>query len=136
MGDPQEANSERLEVPSREALCSFAHTGFVPDVSIHGIEFRYPRAPRPSLVIEELSIPAGSSAAIVGGTGAGKWTLVDLILGIIDPDAGTLHVGGLPPSAAVRRWPGAIGYVPQSVALTDGSIRQNVALGLPLGLHR
>ena len=73
---------------------------------------------------------AGQSVALVGRSGSGKSTLADLILGVLEPDAGTVSVGGLPPGNAVSRWPGGIGYVPQDVMLVNDSVRNNVALGL------
>ena len=68
----------------------------------------------------------------MGPTGAGKSTLADVILGVLKPDAGRVTIGGLTPIEAVTHWPGAIAYVPQEVAMVNGSIRENVALGLPV----
>jgi len=70
----------------------------------------------------------------VGTTGAGKSTLADLILSVLDPDSGQVLVGGVTPREAIQRWPGAISYVPQNVALTIGTVRENVAMGLPKDL--
>ena len=78
-----------------------------------------------------LTVAEGQSLALVGRSGAGKSTLADLILGVFKPDTGRVAVGGLAPGDAVHRWPGAIAYVPQDVMLTNGTVRANVALGLP-----
>jgi ATP-binding cassette subfamily C protein len=78
-----------------------------------------------------LTIDAGSYVAIVGPSGAGKTTLVDLLLGLYDPDAGTVRVGGLDPRELREKLPGLISYVPQRPGLVSGSIAQNVALGVP-----
>jgi ABC-type multidrug transport system fused ATPase/permease subunit len=67
----------------------------------------------------------------VGATGAGKSTLADLILGVLTPDSGTITIGGFKPAVAITRSPGAITYVPQDISLVNGTIRDNVALGLP-----
>jgi ABC-type multidrug transport system fused ATPase/permease subunit len=67
----------------------------------------------------------------VGSTGAGKSTLADVILGVISPQAGSVDISGVPPRVAIERWPGAISYVPQAVALVAGTVRENVALGMP-----
>ena len=67
----------------------------------------------------------------MGPTGAGKSTLSDILLGVYEPDAGDVSVSGLRPRAAIDRWPGAVAYVPQAVALVAGTVRENVALGLP-----
>ena len=78
-----------------------------------------------------LNLPAGASLAIVGPTGAGKSTLADVILGVLTPDSGVTLIGGLTPAEALATWPGAVAYVPQDVAMVNGTIRENVALGLP-----
>jgi len=75
--------------------------------------------------------PAGSSLALVGPTGAGKSTLADVILGVLEPMSGEVRISGVTPRVAIDQWPGAIAYVPQAVALVLGSVRDNVALGLP-----
>jgi ABC-type multidrug transport system fused ATPase/permease subunit len=58
--------------------------------------------------------------------------MIDVLLGVLNPDEGTVLISGLPPMQAVTKWPGAISYVPQDVSIAAGSIRQNVALGYPL----
>lgn len=104
---------------------------FSPTVSFESFTFRYPRSPEPALKDITLEAAAGSSLALVGSTGAGKSTLADALLGVIEPASGRVLIGGMLPSEAVTRWPGAISYVPQHVALIDGSVRDNVCLGLP-----
>ena len=107
------------------------YPGFSPIVELESVTFTYPDAPTPALVDASLSIPSGGSIALVGSTGAGKSTLADVILGVLHPDAGSVRVGAVSPREAISRWPGALAYVPQAVALVDGTIRDNVALGLP-----
>jgi len=58
--------------------------------------------------------------------------MADLILGVQKPDRGTILIGGENPAECIRRWPGAIAYVPQEIMLANGTIRSNVALGLPM----
>ena len=103
------------------------------DGAIHArdVWVTYPGSMEPALISVGLDAPSGSSVALVGATGAGKSTLSDVILGVIDPDVGTVTIGGVAPKAAIHRWPGAIAYVPQAVALVAGTVRENVALGLP-----
>lgn len=107
------------------------YPGFAPTVELDSVTFRYPDASTPALIDASLSIPAGGSIALVGSTGAGKSTLADVILGVLHPDSGTVLVGGVSPREAIAQWSGALAYVPQAVALVDGTIRDNVALGLP-----
>ena len=80
-----------------------------------------------------LRIDAGTSVAVVGPSGAGKTSLVDVILGIIEPSSGTVSISGLNPLEAIAKWPGAIGYVPQNTVISQGSVRSNVTLGYPMG---
>lgn len=115
----------------REMIAA-GHPGFVPNVQVVSVEVTYLGTESPALVDASLCVPAGSSVALVGSTGAGKSTLADVILGVIDPAQGGVTVSGLLPRGAIDRWPGAMAYVPQAVALVDGTIRDNVALGLPL----
>jgi ABC-type multidrug transport system fused ATPase/permease subunit len=68
---------------------------------------------------------------LVGPTGAGKSTIADVILGVLSPDQGMVTLSGIDPTIASQRWPGAIAYVPQDITVLDGTIRDNVALGLP-----
>jgi len=95
------------------------------------VSFTYPNSFNPAIDNLSLLCPAQTSTAVVGRTGAGKSTLVDLMLGILEPQFGEVVVSGLTPLEAVERWPGGIGYVPQSVSLFDSSVRENIALGLP-----
>jgi ABC-type multidrug transport system fused ATPase/permease subunit len=76
----------------------------------------------------DLDIPLGSSLGIVGPSGAGKSTLIDLLLGLSIPTTGTIAIDGIPLPDIIHSWRSQVGYVPQRVALFDGSIAQNVAL--------
>lgn len=104
---------------------------FIADVEVRDISLTFPDAIEP--VINRVSFAAsqGSSVALVGSTGAGKSTLADLVLGVLLPDSGHVLLGGVPPREAIETWPGAIAYVPQNVALIAGTVKQNVALGMP-----
>ena len=84
----------------------------------------------PALSDINLAIRRGESIGIVGPTGAGKTTLVDLMLGVLEPTGGTICVDGCDIRLSLRAWQRQIGYVPQTVYLIDDSIRRNIALGL------
>jgi ABC-type multidrug transport system fused ATPase/permease subunit len=103
---------------------------FHASINLRCATFKYPRTTSPALIEVDLACAAGSSTAVVGRTGAGKSTLVDLMLGMLEPDTGTVAIAGVSPQQAIATWPGGIGYVPQSVALFDSTVRENIALGL------
>lgn len=107
----------------------FVHQGFNGIIKIKDLVFHYNESAKPTLVIPELNIAPGSMVAIVGPSGAGKTTLVDLILGIFAPTNGSIEVSGLSPKESINIWPGSIGYVPQDVVIANGSIRTNIELG-------
>ena len=105
------------------------YDGFSGDIELKNVSFTYPSKNYPAVSEISLEIRAGEVVSFVGPSGAGKTTLVDLILGILQPDTGTSLLQGLAPLEAIKKWPGAIGYVPQDVMITNGSIRENVCLG-------
>jgi ABC-type multidrug transport system fused ATPase/permease subunit len=105
-----------------------------PGISMKNVSITYPGASSPALRGVSVEIPAGSATAIVGATGAGKSTLADLLLGVIDADEGTIHIGDTFPIDAIKNSPGLIGYVPQDIVVIAGTIRENVTLGLPAEL--
>lgn len=107
------------------------YPGFSASVQVSGAWLAYAGTQAPALRGVDLQVPEGASVALVGPTGAGKSSLADLVLGVYEPDSGSVQVGGRPPREAIDTWPGAIAYVPQAVALVGGSVRANVALGLP-----
>lgn len=108
------------------------HEGFIPEISISNITFTYPSKTAPTLDGVNFEITPGTSVAIVGPSGAGKTSLIDIMLGVLHPDKGEVLISGLPPSAAIAKWPGAIAYVPQDVMIAAGTIRENVGLGYPI----
>lgn len=95
------------------------------------VKFTYPQAERPALQNVTLTISANTTVGVVGGTGAGKSTFVDLILGLLQPQSGKLCVDGVAvTSANVRAWQRSIGYVPQSIFLSDETVAGNIAFGI------
>jgi ABC-type multidrug transport system fused ATPase/permease subunit len=112
-------------------LLEAGYTDFQASIAVRGVTLAYPDAGFPALAAVSIELTPGASLALVGPTGAGKSTLADVILGVLHPDSGEVLIGGLSPAQAVERWPGAIAYVPQDVAMVNGNVRDNVALGLP-----
>ena len=105
------------------------HEGFIAQVELENVSFSY--SGRDKFAVSEVSfdIKPGTITSIVGTSGAGKTTLVDLILGIITPDQGKVTVSNLSPIYAINKWPGAISYVPQDIIIINGTIKENIALG-------
>ena len=107
------------------------HEGFISEIQVTGASLTYPNKPSPAISDISLTIPPGASVAFVGSSGAGKTTIIDILLGVLNPDTGSVLISGLPPLLAVAKWPGAVSYVPQDVVISAGTIRENVALGYP-----
>ena len=99
-------------------------------LELKNVSFQYPTAARPSLQDVSLVVRRGEAVGFVGPSGAGKSTLVDVILGLFTPTTGSVHVDGADIQKNLRNWQNQIGYVPQSIYLTDDSLRRNVAFGL------
>jgi ABC-type multidrug transport system fused ATPase/permease subunit len=102
------------------------------ELELSKVSFTYDQSEKPILRAVDLVIPARTTVGIVGGTGAGKTTLVDLILGLLTPKEGVIKVDGVQVTEENRRaWQKTLGYVPQSIFLTDDTIAANIAFGVP-----
>jgi ABC-type multidrug transport system fused ATPase/permease subunit len=108
------------------------HAGFESDIQVENVSLTYPGKAGPALENISVNASSGKIIAIVGPSGAGKTTLVDVLLGVIDPDVGSVKISNVTPLEAIAKWPGAISYVPQDVMVVNGTIRENIALGYPL----
>lgn len=118
--EPPESSARGTLAPQRE-------------IRLSGIRFAYPSTPdRPVLDGFDLAIPANTSLGIAGRSGAGKSTVMDLLLGLLQPQAGTLEIDGVAVDAGnVAAWQRSIGYVPQHIFLLDASVAANIAFGVP-----
>jgi ABC-type multidrug transport system fused ATPase/permease subunit len=104
----------------------------VDSIQLADVTFTYPGASEPAIRVPQLSIPARKSVAFVGTTGAGKSTIVDILCGLLVPDAGSVMVDGIRVDRDnVLAWQTHIGYVPQQIYLIDDTIARNIAFGLP-----
>jgi ABC-type multidrug transport system fused ATPase/permease subunit len=102
------------------------------EIRLQGVRYAYPSAPdKPVFDGFDLVIPANTTVGIVGRTGAGKSTLMDLLLGLLQPETGALCVDGVKiDTSNVAAWQRAIGYVPQHIFLADASVAENIAFGV------
>lgn len=117
--------------PDETNECEFSYPNFIPQIEISNLNFCYPNSELDTISEVSLIIPEGSSVAFVGPSGAGKTTLIDLVLGLLEPKSGKVTLSGIDPIQAIKTWPGAISYVPQDVIIINGTIRDNVTLGFP-----
>lgn len=107
-------------------------TGLKKNLRLENVGFSYPGTERPGLVNVSFAIEAGMSLGIVGRSGAGKTTLADILLGLLQPTEGQLVIDDTPLTDEARHdWQRTLGYVPQYIFLSDTSIGANIALGVP-----
>ena len=104
---------------------------FTSRLSLDHVSFRYAGAHVAALSDVNLQVPRGSTVGLIGTTGAGKSTLVDIILGLLTPSEGVVRVDGEDIQPHLRGWQDQVGYVPQTIYLTDDTLARNVAFGLP-----
>jgi len=103
------------------------------EVRLNNVVFSYPGKEEPALKNIDIRIPANGVIALVGASGSGKSTAIDLLLGLIQPQEGDILIDGQPLTKENQRaWQNTVGFVPQSIFLADSSIRENIAFGLPL----
>ncbi len=117
---------------NRERHAEIAAGADLPDdaraLVVDNVSYTYPGADSPAVANLSLTLPLGSSLALVGASGSGKSTLVDMILGLLEPTEGELRVDGTPLPQVLRSWRSRVGYVPQEVSLFDSTVAHNVAL--------
>jgi ATP-binding cassette, subfamily B, bacterial PglK len=104
----------------------FRHT-----LEMQNVSFCYPGASTNALSDFSFLVQRGEFVGFVGTSGAGKSTLVDTLLGLLAPTTGEVKVDGIDIQVGLRNWQDQIGYVPQTIFLTDDTLRRNVAFGLP-----
>ena len=126
-----EALGSEESIDSTIDTLRFEYPGFSSDVNISKVSIRYPGREKNALSDVTLKIRSGEIIALVGPSGAGKTTLVDCLLGILEPDKGSVLISRERPLDAISKWPGSIAYVPQDVMIMNGTIRENVAMGYP-----
>ncbi len=101
------------------------------EICLKNITYKYPNTEKYIFDHADLIIPVGAAVGIVGGSGAGKTTVIDIILGLLKPQEGEITADGVPVKEHYREWLKNIGYIPQMIALLNADIRRNVAYGVP-----
>jgi ABC-type multidrug transport system fused ATPase/permease subunit len=124
-------HAELRSLPATSAPTASAPLPFRESLRMENVSFSYAGAERPALRDVTLSVTRGSSVGFIGTTGAGKSTLVDILLGLLTPTGGRVTVDGRDIGDNARGWQDQIGYVPQSIFLTDDTLRRNIAFGVP-----
>ncbi|NQV82494.1 MAG: ABC transporter ATP-binding protein [Rhodospirillales bacterium] len=102
---------------------------FTQSIDIKGLSYVYPASEEASLKDISLIIEKGEAVAFVGASGAGKTTLANLLIGLLEPSEGSISVDGRAIDCASRRWQEKIGYIPQDIYLIDDTLRANIAFG-------
>ncbi|MGP4951605.1 ABC transporter ATP-binding protein [Psychrobacter sp. T6-1] len=103
------------------------------EITLSSIGFSYPKKSKPAVNNVNMTIPVNSVVGLVGSSGSGKSTLIDLILGLLDPQNGQLSIDNTCITLKNKRaWQNTLGFVPQSIFLSEGTIAENIAFGLPI----
>lgn len=102
-------------------------------ITLSDIKFNYPGKSRPAVNGVTMTIPVNSVVGLVGSSGSGKSTLIDLLLGLLMPQSGHIYVDDTCITSENKRaWQDTLGFVPQSIFLSEGTIAENIAFGLPV----
>jgi ATP-binding cassette, subfamily B, bacterial PglK len=113
---------------------TFEYHDFKGNIEISDLNYQYNNNQQFKISNLNLRIESGSQVAITGSSGAGKTTLIDLILGVHANNSDSIKISGLTPLSAFAKWPGAIAYVPQNISIMNSSIRENVSQGYEVDL--
>jgi ABC-type multidrug transport system fused ATPase/permease subunit len=125
-------NAEKLPVNDNDL--SQETFKFVDRIILDSLSYRYPNALQNALQEISLVINKGESISFIGKSGAGKTTLVDVILGLLQPQEGDIQVDGRSIYSNLRNWQNLVGYIPQSIFLIDDTLENNIAFGVPKDL--
>lgn len=102
---------------------------FIDKIILNKITYKYPEGEDNILIDATMDIPIGSSIGIVGESGAGKTTAVDILLGLLKPESGIVTVDGIEIKNNYKEWLSHVGYIPQSIFMLDSTIRENIVFG-------
>jgi ABC-type multidrug transport system fused ATPase/permease subunit len=124
-----ESLKDTIELPEDTESVDFTHQGFSGAATVSELGLKLGEHGDSILRNINLSFEANKIYAIVGPSGAGKTSLIDVFLGIIEPTTGLIEISSHTPIETFQKWPGAVSYVPQEIAIINGSLRSNILLG-------
>jgi ATP-binding cassette, subfamily B, bacterial PglK len=139
--DLKEIDKQKVNQPTKVNSKQNSSVSFEPDkeqvmtfnvrIDLDRITYSYDKSSQLAVENISLKIKKGQSIALIGKSGAGKTTLVDIILGLLEPKTGDILVDGKSIYNNLRSWQNMIGYIPQSIFLTDETVERNIAFGVP-----
>lgn len=122
---------EALMKQQKEEETILTQVTLMDSIRMENISFHYPETEKLVLDNANLTIKKNQSVALIGSSGAGKTTAVDIILGLLEPQGGSVTVDGVDIRQEMSSWHQSIGYIPQTIYLMDDTIRANIAFGIP-----
>lgn len=123
-------------VPERKSTKETSNTGAIrnknltSEIILSHIQYAYPNVETNLFEDANMTIPAGKSVAVIGASGAGKTTIIDILLGLLEPQKGSVFFDGIDVKTDYNGWLSKIGYIPQSIFMLDDTIKGNIAFGL------
>jgi ATP-binding cassette, subfamily B, bacterial PglK len=133
--DPIYEDLKSLEDAGADFLADRSKTSpmhFLKKIEVNDLHYSYPGSGEEAISGVSFKVFRGEAIALVGSSGAGKTTMVDLLLGLFKPDSGEIYVDGVNVWKNLSAWQKNIGYIPQSIYLADETLRENIAFGIPL----
>ena len=124
------SRKEQVEQENNKHMVENKKLSFTQQVDVSEIQYAYPNCEKNLFEDANMVIPIGKSVAVIGSSGAGKTTIIDILLGLLKPKSGSINVDGVNVEMGYASWLDKIGYIPQSIFMLDGTIRENIAFGV------
>ena len=126
-----ELNNDLRILQDSEKIQDQSNLAFNKTITLKNIDYNYPNSSIKALKDVSINVPINSTVGLVGATGSGKTTLIDIILGLLEPRNGSLEVDGkLITKLNTKSWQRCIGFVPQHIYLSDDTVAANIAFGI------
>lgn len=129
----EEINDENMEYDAKnyEHKTDVKKLDVTKEICLKDITYKYPNSEQLIFDHADMNIPVGAAVGIVGSSGAGKTTVVDILLGLLELQTGNIYADGVNVKENYEGWLKNIGYIPQTIFMIDSTIRKNVAFGIP-----